>query len=877
MRYDVFTKWLLAICLLGLLAAPASFAGQGRKQVLYLNSYQNGYGWSDNILHGIRETFRKSPYMVDLQVEYMDAKKHPGPDNLEILKRLFTSKFSKTRFDAIIVSDNAAFQFIVQTHEELFPGVPVVFCGVNDLRPEVLKDLKGFSGVREELDIVYNLNLALKLDPNKERVVVVTDSSLSSRAIAAQIRAAIPEFKGRLTFEFWKDVPMDDLLERSRALPDNCLLFCVPFYVATEGQYLSAGDVLEALYRNSDAPIYGAWRFLLGHGVVGGRLLDGASQGRAAAAMVVENLDGKSTDGQFRRAKDDSPLVFDWKVLERFDLLEAPLPAGAEFINRPGRTYELEKSVVWSVVIFLFTLLCFSVMMTTSRQRAVRAEKELALSREMLRTIIDTIPQLIYWKDLKSRYVGVNRRFADFFGLGSVEEAKGKVNRDFITIEGFIDKGEKMDKQVMEHNTPVLNEVLTYERGDQRELHLEISKIPLYDDEGNISGVLTTAEDISSRVELERELIQSRKMEAVGTFVGGIAHDFNNLLTTVINSAELALMDADGQVADDVSRAKAAAEQGTQLVRQILSYARPSRQGAAFIDAADPVNEALDLVEAMLPDNTHLERDVQHDVGWGMADPAHLQQIVMNLCTNSQHAMRESGGTITVHLSVEKVMAGVISPGLAPGRMLRLKVHDNGPGIPPDMAERVFDPFYSTKERGEGTGLGLAIVQGIVHGHGGLVRLASYPGDTVFDILIPFAEGEAGPEESVEAVLEGVERILFVEDDKDQLSLVPRALTGLGYDVVPANGGQVALDIMASGENFDLVVTDFDLPGFHGVDLARTLRQLDPDLPVVLVSGGREAVAAAQSEPAVAKIVLKPYTGSSLAAAIRQVLDDTEV
>lgn len=856
----------LALCLL-VCAVPAQ-AEDGRTQVLFLNSYQNGYAWSDNILSGIRSAFRESPYHIDLQVEYMDAKKHPEAENRELLKQLFESKFRSTKFDAIICSDNDAYQFMLAHHGSLFPSVPVIFCGVNDFDPQQLETHDLFTGVVEELDISYNLDLALTLSPEKKRVVVVSDSSLGSSAIVAQIRKASAEFDHRLSFDFWEDLPLDELLKKSRNMPDDSLLFFVPFYIETGGKYLSAADVVEALYANANVPIYGAWSFLLGHGIVGGRLLDGKRHGMVTARMALDILEGKPVPDLLTKADEESPISFDWRVLERFGLTDAPLPENAVFINQPEPTYRFEKGIVWSALALLLVLTAFTLFLVASRNRALRAEKELALSRKMLRSIIDTMPQLIYWKDLDFRFVGANRRFADFFNLTDAEDVQGKSNRELLKGESISREGERLDQKVIETDQPVLHEIIDHDGATEQDVIFEINKVPLHDDNGRITGILTTAEDITARVQLERQLMQSKKLEAVGTFVGGIAHDFNNLLTTIINSTELALMDAGGIVAEDVQRAKAAAEHGSRLVGQILTYARPSNEGATLIAPARPVNEALNLIRHMLPDNIHLSADIPMDLAPGMADPAHLQQIVMNLCTNSVHAMRARGGEL--HVSM-----GIVSQSGA-DRSLRLCVRDTGPGIPDDVMERIFDPFFTTKDKQEGTGLGLAIVHGIVQVHGGDISLSSQPGKTVFELHLPFPPGQGDTSVTAQADTQGTEHVLFVEDDPDQLALIPRALQGMGYTVTTAGGGQEALEQVMSGKAFDIVVTDYDMPGLNGVELTRTLHQLHPECPVILVSGGRDALSAAQGERGIAQFMVKPYTGSSLAAAIRETLEQAK-
>jgi len=876
MKYPEIMKTLCCLILTMSMVcfACVASAATGRKQVLYINSYQNGYAWSDNILAGIRERLRESDYTIDLQVEYMDAKKHPARSNRALLKRLFANKFAESRFDAIICSDNDAFQFMLSYHDVLFPGVPVVFCGVNDWQPEVLERQQGVTGIVERLGIRETLETALRLNPLKRKVIVVGDPSLTSRAIAAQIKAVVPDFIDRLEFSFWENIPLNELLSRSRNLPDDTLLFFIPVYVESEGKYLSAGEVVEALYENANVPIYGAWKFLLGHGIVGGHLLDGVGHGKAAANMVLKILDGLSPADIPTAYGAPSGSVFDWKVLEKFGMDIAVLPFDAQFINRPELTYQLEKRVVWTVGVALCVLTLFTLLLGASRNRALRAERELALSRAMLRSIIDTIPQLLYWKDSDNRFKGVNRRFADFFGLSRLEEAEGKRNNDVIHEKQFSRKSDDLDRIVMDRGLPVLREILEYDAPDRPGMVFEMSKIPLHDDKGNISGVLSTAEDITARVVLEQQLIQSQKMEAVGTFVGGIAHDFNNLLTTIINSTELALMEIEAvDAAEDVLRAKLAAQQGSQLVSQLLTFSRPSNRDAMRMDAAETVTKALNLVAPLLPDSIVLKRDIPPDILEGVADPSQLQQVVMNLCTNAIHALKESGGVLIVSVSVDEGRQRNAQSGLAGRRLLRLKVRDNGPGISPNVRDRIFDPFFTTKKKHEGTGLGLAIVQGIVHGHGGHIRLVSHPGLTLFDIAIPFEKGESAPVISNTTNFGGEERILFVEDDPEQLVLIPRALSLLGYKVTAVQGGRAALDVLMGGTRFDMIVTDFDMPGFDGVELARTVRQLFPGIPVILVSGGQDAVAAADGDPGIIDVLMKPYTGSALAERMRRLFD----
>ena len=411
---------------------------------------------------------------------------------------------------------------------------------------------------------------------------------------------------------------------------------------------------------------------------------------------------------------------------------------------------------------------------------------------------------------------------------------------------------------------------------------LELTKLPLHDYEGRVIGVLSTAEDVTRKVSLERQLLQSQKMEAIGTFVSGIAHDFNNILTTIINSAELALLDlpAESEPAEDVRRALNAAQQGSHLVSQIHTYSRPTREGFLPTEVASTVQQALGLIRASLPGNIRLREDVEPTLGLCLADPTQLRQVVMNLCTNAFQALRDSGGIIEVGLHrVELPPERADLLALTPGEYLCLSVCDNGPGIPPPIAPKIFDPFFTTKSMGEGTGLGLAVVQGIVKGHKGAISLSSEPWTmTRFEIFLPYESEDAQTREPSERPApRGSERILFVEDDLDQLGTIPKVLGRLGYSVVACRGADAAsAALSADGEDsrFDIVVTDFDMPEMTGVDFSRTLQQIRPDLPVILVSGRRSAIDAAKGVGNIRHVLAKPYSGRSLSEAIRAVLDE---
>ncbi|AGW12460.1 hybrid sensor histidine kinase/response regulator [Megalodesulfovibrio gigas] len=851
------------------------------RHVLYLNSYQNGYSWSDTILVGAREAFQNATYSVDLQVEYLDAKKYSLETTQNIYTELFKKKFEGQTFHAVMVSDNNAYDYILTHGDELFPGVPVVFSGINDFKAEDLIGKPNITGVLEYVPARETLEVARKLHPYRPIVHVLGDTSLTSRAITAQVREAATHFSHVMRFSYHEITSFADLNQVLKQLDDQCMIFFIPFYIAEGGHSHTVEDVLEYIYNNTSAPIYTSWLFFLGHGALGGRLLDGRQQGHAAAEMVVRIFDGERPRDIPVLAGTPNEFIFDYNVMKKLHIRENMLPKGSLLINEPSPFYELDKQVFWTLMGSMAAMGTVLVLLARTIVQRRRVEQQVVDQLSFMRLLMDNIPQLVYWKDNECRYVGANKSFVEFFHLGDPESVVGLTNRDLMSSDHYAVRGEAEDRQVMAVNQPKYKMIWNVDRRDDVPVTLEVSKVPLHDKSGAVVGVLSSAEDITRRVSLERQLLQSQKMEAIGAFASGIAHDFNNLLTTITNSIELAMLDIppEAEAADDSARALKAARQGRDLVRQLLTYTRPTREGLEPTDVARVVRDAVSLVRASLPAAIRLEEDLPDELPLCLVNPAQIRQIVMNLCSNAYQAMRQSGGIITVTLDLVDIFddrADVLR--VAPGPYLRLAVQDTGPGIPPEILNKIFDPFFTTKDKGEGTGLGLAVVQGIVAAHKGTVTLSSTPHvRTVFDIFLPFLEEDAvlGPVEETRAV-PGTQSILFLEDNQDQLRTIPRALARLGYTVQAFPAAAEALEAMAGivgGRiGYDVVVTDYDMPDINGAEFARALEQLFPDIPVIMVSGRGTALEAARNVPAIKHVLLKPYNVADLTRVIQEVV-----
>ncbi|WP_321403125.1 ATP-binding protein [Maridesulfovibrio sp.] len=880
-------KHIFAVTLLivSVFLASVALAESDKRNVLYLNSYQNGYKWSDEILEGVRSYFSESGMNIDMHIEYMDTKRFKGQEFMEILHSYYVFKYQKYKFSAIVVSDNNALNFMLRYRDTFFPGVPVIFCGINDFRPQVIAGLDNYCGVLENPDIKDNLDLALKINPEVRKVVVVGDQSVTSKAIREQIRQAEPLFKGILNFEYWNDMSLVDLLARSRTMGKKEILLFTPFYKGAHGELLSSEEVLSIISQNSPVMIFSVWEFLLGHGIVGGKLLSGTDQGRKAAEMVLHVLKtGKIPEQRVIKATNEY-YMFDYNVLERFKISSSLLPEDSVIINEPDYFYKLDKQVFWTIIVSILGLSLILVMLVISILQRRKVEKRIKAQLSFQEILMDTIPLLICWKDKSQRYLGANHSFTDFFGLGSPWALVGLTDAEVDVHRRFAEQAAVWEKKVLQTGKPRMGINWSLIREGEEPVWLEINKVPLYNEKGEVVGTLSTAEDVTRKVNLEKQLLQSQKMEAIGTLAGGIAHDFNNILTSIMNSVELALSDIEEGTLTwkDLDRAIKAAQRGSRVVKQILTFSRPSQEGFKPTDIGEVVKETVDFIKASLPRNIRVSAHVPEGAPLVMADPTQIHQVIMNLCTNSFHALKGRGGRIDVALTtveVEEEQAQFMR--VAPGDYLRLEISDDGPGISVEILDKIFDPFFTTKGKAEGTGLGLAVVHGLIKGHGGGISVNSVPHvKTCFEIFLPVKE-QLGDvvRKKYGALPLGQENVLFVEDDEDQLETTPRILESLGYDVTALASPEQAFNLIVDEPGrFDLMITDYDMPQTNGLELARMVQEVAPQMPILVVSGRRNVLSyvadAEYDVKSVRKVLMKPYNKTIIADAIREVLSST--
>jgi len=380
----------------------------------------------------------------------------------------------------------------------------------------------------------------------------------------------------------------------------------------------------------------------------------------------------------------------------------------------------------------------------------------------------------------------------------------------------------------------------------------------------------------------ERQLQQVMKMQAIGTLAGGIAHDFNNILFPIVGYTELTMDDIpeDSQARRNLEEILKATHRAKELVQQILTFSRQGGQERKCLKIQFLIKEALKLLRATIPSSIEIESHVDENCGPIKGDPTQIHQVIMNLCTNAYHAMQASGGKLEVALkevdiSYERSQERV---GMKVGPHLELTVTDSGHGMEPEVLERIFEPYYTTKEQGKGTGLGLSVIHGIIKNHGGDITVSSQPGKgTQFTVYLPVVDEIDEETEAVASAgaTRGSEQILLVDDEKQIIDIEQQILERLGYKVTPKTDSEEALEEFAAlPERFDLVITDMTMPKMTGDQLARKLMEIKPDIPVILCTGFNETITEEKAlSMGIDKFIMKPIVKDELAGTIRSVLD----
>jgi PAS domain S-box-containing protein len=524
----------------------------------------------------------------------------------------------------------------------------------------------------------------------------------------------------------------------------------------------------------------------------------------------------------------------------------------------------------------IVTMIRNAFMMIRRREESQRIESHSRYDERYLTTLLLNTEDAVFVKDTSLRYVLANPATLRWFNL-TTDDLIGRRNDE--TALPF-------DRNAFDREKDVLlgkktEAVVTSTHNGAPEIRRVVS-IPIRERQGSVIGLMSIARDISEKKMLEDKLNQAQKMEAIGVLAGGIAHDFNNILGAIVGYVELARLDAvDGsRERVHLTEVLKAAQRASDLVKQILSFSRPNPHKVKPVRIGKIVADCLQLVRASLPASIEIVFAASRDPGVVLIDVTQIHQVLMNLASNASHAMAAHGGKLTVSIeNIRLSSAGVPAGcGLLPGEYVQIDVSDTGHGMDELTIQKIFEPYFTTKDEGVGTGLGLAVVRNIAAAAGGAVTVESEVNKgSTFHIYLPRIE--VMPEEGVEYARpypSGNERILYVDDEGMLADIGKKMFENLGYSVIAETNPLLALDIFrAHPDRFDLIITDQTMPNMTGVEMARQILKIRPDIPVVICSGFTESPEYEEAgRLGITHFLRKPIIMKEFAEVVRSVLDD---
>ena len=504
-------------------------------------------------------------------------------------------------------------------------------------------------------------------------------------------------------------------------------------------------------------------------------------------------------------------------------------------------------------------------------------------SEEHYRQLIENMGDMVFTVDLEGRFTFISNQAKDVFGY----ELENLLERD---IRKFM-LSESISVFEMNHERHIQGDTIhPYEikfvAADGRYTPMELNTSTFYDMEGKLAGIEGIARDRTEHKKLEAELFHARKMEAIGTLTGGVAHDFNNVLQTISGFTELLLM---GRGKSDPDYKKlihiaTQASRATELIKQLLVFSRKAESRFLPLNLNSEIEKLKDILTRTIPKMIDIEFDLTDGIKAVNIDPVEIEQVIMNLAINARDAMPDGGKLIiqTKNITMDEGFRDY--PGAAPGQYVLLTVSDTGTGMDRDTLEHIFEPFYTTKEVGKGTGLGLAMVYGVVKNNGGHISCHSVPDKgTAFRLYLPASEAEEesrrGEKEREKEIAGGKESILLVDDEQSILDGGREFLENYGYSVATAENGENAItkmreSVSQSGNGFDLVILDLNMPGMGGYRCFQELMKIKPDIKIIIASGYLVSEQIEKAlESGAKEFIGKPYQMRDMFKKMRGVLD----
>ncbi|WP_331774100.1 sensor histidine kinase [Sulfurospirillum sp. 1612] len=709
------------------------FAQAQVKDILLIQSYHRGYKWSDDISKVIENKFGDDRH-YSLTTVYMDTKKVNNMQYFEKLYHLYEEQFKGRHFDIIIAADNNALDFVTHYHDHLFPHLPVVFLGINNFDESMLyeNNMRFYAtGVAENVDIKKNIDLILDLNPKIKKIVIINDRSKTGFAMRRDILHVLPLYKNRVAFEYIDDISIDNLKKKISGLSHDTVILWVLLFKDKTGKYFTYQQSLNQVKRITKVPIFGLWDFYLGKGIVGGLLTSATAQAKAATKMVVQILEGAKPRDIPILVQSPNKYMFDYNELEKFHLKIPSNITHYTALHKPFSFYEKYKYIVWITISIFVIIISILILLAVNMARRKKIEIALKNQLQFISVMMDTIPNPINYKDLDGNYLGCNKAFADLFGKQK-EEIVGKNVFDFFDEEWAIEQTKK-DKELLA-NKGTDNFERTLHFPDESSKTMSYTKTAYENIDGTLGGIVSIMDDITQRDQQKQFIIQQSKLAEMGEMIAAIAHQWNEPLvelSAILQDMEFSYlqdeMDKD-KMKSLVKESMIQIQYMSATMKDFRNFLKPSTQKVTFC-ARKALDEVLEIVgRQIFYAHINLKVSCQDDQVTIYGYENEFKQVLLNIINNAKNKI--------IHKKVGKNIQIDI---VAKSDYVKIKISDDGGAIPKKIMNLIFDPYFSTEQKG--TGLGLYMAKVIVEDKmNGKIYAYNYTNKAIFTIIVPRKE-----------------------------------------------------------------------------------------------------------------------------------------
>ena len=670
------------------------------KEILLLHSYNSGLKWSDGITSGVKEVFDKYPN-YELTIEYMDSKKIDTKEYLQTLTSLYEKKFSNRKYDVIITADNYAYEFALQNHKKLFNSSNIVFCGVeNFVKSSIPKDLEKYiTGVVEYKDIKNNIKLIKELIPNLNIIYIISDSAYSSLAIKEQILEDIKEFEKDTKIIFDNQIDMDTLSQKVNSLPQNSAVLFTSLYKDKNEKYITYSQIRD-FFNSSKYPVFALNKIHLGEGIVGGIMVNPLEQGSMAAKKSVEVIEGKKPT-EIDISIPNSKYYFDYEVLKKYKIDNSKIPVLSTIINEPISFFERNRKFIDSAFVLMPLLILLIIGLIVNIFKRVSLEIKLVEQSKLDNVLLNNIRGAIFWKSKENKLLGCNEAFCKLVDLQK-EQILGKDINEILPE--LCSKINKHDFFIHEFETTI--------KIKNETLNVLIRRKQYFNKKDEEAGVVTVIHDITDFKKLQEQnkkdeqfIIQRSKLSEIGEMMTSIAHQWKAPLIEISTIAQELLYKRSKKefskedAQEFVDEIMTQVSYMTKTIDDFRDFIKPSLKKSRF-EINSSIDELLKIIEHNIKYN-YIKIDVSYENNqifkvFGYENE--FKQAILNIINNAKDA-------ILKRRLIQKVDGLIKIDVYSKNSDICIEIKDNGIGIEEEKLEKIFEPFFTSKENGDGFGL----------------------------------------------------------------------------------------------------------------------------------------------------------------------------